>query len=74
MWARRTQRIEVRTGNDGQNWTTAVPATDFIFDPVENGNAVVIRMNANTRFVQLVFSANSGATGGQVAEVEIFGD
>jgi len=74
MWATRTQRIEVRTGNDGQTWTTAVPATDFVFDPVENGNTVAIRLNANARFVQLVFTANSGATGGQVAEIEIYGD
>ena len=74
MWARRTQRIEVRTSNDGQNWATAVPASDFLFDPVENANTVAIRMNAHARFVQLVFTSNSGATGGQVAEIEIFGN
>ncbi|MCL2600504.1 MAG: discoidin domain-containing protein, partial [Treponema sp.] len=74
MWSKRTQRIEIRTGNDGQNWTTAVAEAGYIFDPVENGNAVVIPLNANARFVQLVFLANSGATGGQLAEIEIYGN
>ncbi|MCL2192228.1 MAG: discoidin domain-containing protein [Treponema sp.] len=74
MWSRRVQHIEVRTGNDGQNWTTAVAETGFIFDPVENGNTVVIPLSANARFVQLVFTGNSGATGGQVAEIEIYGN
>jgi len=74
MWARRTQRMEIRVGNDGQTWTTAVPETELVFDPVENGNTVAVRLNANARFVQLVFTGNTGATGGQVAEVEIYGD
>ena len=74
MWNRRTQHIEVKTGSDGVNWTTAVPETEYVFDPVENTNTVVIPVNLSARYVQLVFTANSGATNGQVAEFEIYGE
>ena len=74
MWGRRTQRIEVKTGSDGENWTTAVPAADYVFDPQENANTAVIPINVTARFVQLVFTANSGGTNGQAAEFEIYGE
>ena len=74
MWAKRTQRIEVKVGADAQNLVTAVPERDYVFDPVENSNTVVISLDVTTRFVQLVFTANSGATNGQVAEFEIYGE
>jgi hypothetical protein len=72
MWARRTQRIEVKTGNDGENWTTLVPQADYVFDPEVNANTVVIPVNANARYVQLVFAANTGAGNGQAAEIEVY--
>jgi len=74
MWAKRTQRIEVKMGNDGQSWTSIVPEKDYQFDPAENANTVVIPLDASARYVQLVFTANSGATNGQVAEFEIYGE
>ena len=74
MWAKRTQRIEVKIGIDGQNWTTAVPEAEYLFDPGANANTVVIPVSASTRYVQLVFTANSGATNGQVAEFEVYGE
>ena len=74
MWAKRTQRVEVKTGNDGQNWTTAVLEADYLFDPLVNANTVVIPLDATARYVQLVFTANSGGTNGQVAEFEVYGE
>ena len=74
MWAKRTQRIEVKTGDDGIDWKTAVKATDYVFDPAANANTVVIPLNVTTRYVQLSFTANSEATNGQVAELEIYGE
>jgi len=72
MWAKRTQRIEVKTGNDGATWTTLVPQADYIFDPEANANTVVIPVNVTTRYVQLVFTANTGAGNGQAAEIELY--
>jgi hypothetical protein len=75
MWAKRTQKIEIKTGSDGQNWTTAVAETDYVFDPAANANTVVVPINGLTvRYIQLVFSANSGATNGQIAEFEVYGE
>jgi hypothetical protein len=75
MWSKRIQRIEVMVAdNDELNWTVAVPEADYEFDPEANANTVVIPMNVTTRYVQLVFTANSGATNGQVAEFEVYGE
>jgi len=74
MWSKRTQRIEVKTSNNTENWTTAVPQADYVFDPETNANTIVIPINVTTQYVQLVFTANSGGTNGQVAELEIYGD
>jgi hypothetical protein len=74
MWSKRTQRFEVKTGSDGQNWTTAVPEADYLFDPADNANTVVIPVSATTRYVQLVFTSNTGGTNGQVAEFEVYGE
>jgi hypothetical protein len=74
MWSIRTQRIEVKNSDDGINWTTAVPEADYIFDPDTNANSVVIPVNITTQYLQLVFTANSGATNGQIAELELYGE
>jgi hypothetical protein len=72
MWSKRTQRIEVQAADDGENWKTVVPEADYAFDPEANANTVAISLNVTTRYLQLVFTANSGATNGQVAELEIY--
>jgi len=72
MWGKRTQRIEVKTGNNGTSWSTAVRATDYVFDPETNANTVAIPVNVTTRYVQLVFTANTDANNGQAAEIEIY--
>ena len=74
MWSKRTQTIEVKTGNNGSDWTTAVPAAEYLFDPMANANTVAIPVDVNARYVQLVFTANTGATNGQVAEFEVYGE
>jgi hypothetical protein len=74
MWSKRTQKIEVKTGNDGENWSAAVPAAEYVFDPGANANTVVIPVNFTARYVQLVFTANTGGTNGQVAELEVYGE
>ncbi|MCL2880927.1 MAG: discoidin domain-containing protein [Treponema sp.] len=74
MWAKRTQRVEVKTSGDNQNWITAAPEADYTFDPAANANTAVIPVDVTARYVQLVFTANSGATNGQVAEFEVYGE
>jgi F5/8 type C domain/CARDB len=72
-WGRRTQTIEVlgRPNHSGA-FTSIVPATTYTFDPA-SGNTVTIPVTTTAVDVQLKFTANSGATGGQVAEMQVIG-
>ncbi|MNO23186.1 Chitinase A1 precursor [compost metagenome] len=72
-WATRTQTIQV-LGHD-QNSTTftnLVSATSYTFNPTSQ-NTITIPVSATVSQVQLRFTANSGAPGGQVAEFQVFG-
>jgi hypothetical protein len=72
IWGKRTQTIAVNVSNDGTNYTELVKTKQYTFDP-DAGNEVQISFDEmETRFVQLVFTQNSGAGGGQVAEFEIY--
>ncbi|GAA4604233.1 CARDB domain-containing protein [Actinoallomurus liliacearum] len=72
-WGRRTQTIEVlgRASHSG-SFTSLVAAKAYTFDPT-SGNTVTIPVTATAVDVQLKFTANSGATGGQVAELQVIG-
>jgi fibronectin type 3 domain-containing protein len=72
-WGARTQTIEV----DGREqsatgFTQLVAAKSYSFDP-NSGNTVTIPVSARVADVRLVFTANSGAGGGQVAELQVIG-
>lgn len=47
----------------------------ILFDPLTS-NIVDIKLRepAEVRFVQIIFYANTGATGGQIGELEIYSD
>jgi hypothetical protein len=72
IWEERTQTIEVLGSTDGTTFTTLVAAAIYTFDPETNKNIVTIPVTANTRYLRLTFTTNSGATGGQVAELEVY--
>lgn len=72
IWGKRTQTFGVYIGNDEENLTEWIPETDYVFDP-DMGNEVVLEFDpVNTQFVRLVFTGNTGANGGQVAEFEVY--
>jgi hypothetical protein len=72
IWGKRTQTFSVNISNDGENFEPFIDAKQYTFDP-DTGNEVQLLFDEmETRFVQLVFTENSGAVGGQVAEFEIY--
>ncbi|MDF2538986.1 MAG: coagulation factor 5/8 type domain protein [Herbinix sp.] len=72
IWGKRTQTIAVNISSDGENFTELVKMKQYTFDPDE-GNQIQIPFDeVETRYVQLVFTENSGAVGGQVAEFEVY--
>lgn len=74
IWGKRVQTIEIQTSDNGTDFTTLVAPTDYEFNPITNSNTVVIKINVKTRYVKFIFTKNSGATAGQVAEIEVYGE
>jgi hypothetical protein len=74
IWGKRTQTIEVLVGNDSETFTRLTPPTAYVFDPSVNGNAVAIPLNTQARYIRLIFTANTGAKSGQIAEFEVYGE
>ncbi|GLW09127.1 hypothetical protein Misp01_42560 [Microtetraspora sp. NBRC 13810] len=73
-WGTRTQNIQV-LGRE-QNATTyqnLVSAANYTFNPASGGNSVTINVSAAVADVQLRFTSNTGAPGGQVAEFQVIG-
>ncbi|MEU9596533.1 discoidin domain-containing protein [Streptomyces sp. NPDC048109] len=73
-WSKRTQNIQVLgRDQDASGFTSLVDAKDYVFDPASGGNSVSIPVGERAADVQLRFTANSGATAGQVAEFQVVG-
>ncbi|MFI1095491.1 discoidin domain-containing protein [Streptomyces sp. NPDC020917] len=72
-WGARTQTIEVQgREQSASGFTQLVAPKSYSFDPA-TGNSVTIPVTARVADVRLVFSANSGAGGGQAAELQVIG-
>jgi hypothetical protein len=73
IWQPRTQTFEILTSADGSNFSTLVASKDYDFDPIDSDNSVTIAVQAKTQYLRLRFTANTEATGGQMAELEVYG-
>ncbi|CAL9548630.1 hypothetical protein SUDANB95_04350 [Actinosynnema sp. ALI-1.44] len=73
IWGTRTQNLQVLGREQGApTFTSLVSARDYTWNPA-SGNTVTIPVSGRVADVQLRFTANSGAPGGQVAEFQVFG-
>lgn len=73
-WETRTQTLAVQGSTNGSNYTDIVGSAAYEFNPGVAGNSVTIDFAAaNTRYVRLLFSANTGWPAGQLSELEIYG-
>jgi hypothetical protein len=72
-WGTRTQTVQVLgRGQSASGFTSLVSAQTYTFNPAAS-NTVTIPVTATVADVQLRFTANSGAPGGQVAEFQVIG-
>jgi CARDB/F5/8 type C domain len=72
-WGARTQTIEVQGREQSSStFNQLVAPQSYSFNP-STGNAVTIPVTSRVADVRLIFSANSGAGGGQAAEVQVIG-
>ncbi|MFI9812892.1 galactose-binding domain-containing protein [Saccharothrix variisporea] len=73
VWGTRTQNVQVLGREQGAStFANLVSARDYTWNPA-SGNTVTIPVSGRVADVQLRFTANSGAPGGQVAEFQVFG-
>ncbi|WP_224365661.1 CARDB domain-containing protein [Hyalangium versicolor] len=74
IWGARTQTFAVLGHNASTStFSTLKSSATYSFDP-SSGNQVTIAVTATVSEVQLQFTGNSGATGGQVAEFQVIGE
>ena len=73
-WGARTQTIQVFGREQAATGLTALTtAQSFSFDPNGNANTVTIPVSARVADVEVSITSNSGAPGGQVAELQVMG-
>ena len=72
-WGARTQDVEIQISDDNENFTTVYPKTTLSFDP-NSGNYAYMEFDTpvETCYIRFVFYANTGATAGQAAEIELY--
>ncbi|MDX6348985.1 MAG: hypothetical protein QOF84_3775 [Streptomyces sp.] len=72
-WATRTQTLSVLGSTDGSTFSTLVGSVRCTFDPATGNTATVsLPSAATTRYVRLLFTANTGWPAGQVSEVRLY--
>ncbi|OLF08605.1 CARDB domain-containing protein [Actinophytocola xanthii] len=74
VWGPRTQSIQVLgREQSATGFTSLVARADYAFTPSVEQNSVSIPVQGRVADLRLQFFANSGAPGGQVGELRVFG-
>lgn len=73
IWGARTQLVEVLISDDNENFTTIIEKTTLSFDPVrDNSVYMAFEETVEARYIRFEFHANTGATAGQAAQIEVY--
>ncbi|MFI9344141.1 CARDB domain-containing protein [Streptomyces sp. NPDC052773] len=72
-WEARNQTAGVQGSTDGRDFTTLSGSASRTFSP-SSGNTVTLDVTAETRYVRVQVSANTGWNAAQLAELEVYGD
>ncbi|SBT39127.1 discoidin domain-containing protein [Micromonospora auratinigra] len=72
-WGARTQTLTVQGSTTGASFGTLVGSASYAFDPAGGNTVTVTVPTASTRYLRLLFTANSAWPAGQLAELEIYG-
>ncbi|GIF22732.1 hypothetical protein BJ973_000909 [Actinoplanes tereljensis] len=72
-WGTRTQSIQVFGQAQGASSVSLKARADYVFNPSANQNTVTIPVTGRAADVQLQIFSNTGAPGGQVAEIQVLG-
>ncbi|MFG2052592.1 discoidin domain-containing protein [Micromonospora sp. NPDC048930] len=72
-WESRTQTLTVQGSTDGSTFTTLVASAGYTFNPGSGNTVTISPATASTRYLRLLFTANTGWPAAQLAELEIYG-
>lgn len=72
-WEERTQTLAVQGSTDGMTFTDIVGSASYNFDPDSNNSVTISFAAADTRYVRLNITGNTGWAAGQLSEFEIYG-
>lgn len=74
LWGERNQTFQINYGDETGSMNELVVSTSYVFSP-DTANEVLIEFTpVEARFVELIFTENTGAGGAQVAELEVYGE
>ncbi|NYV74488.1 CARDB domain-containing protein [Streptomyces sp. UH6] len=74
VWGPRKQSFEILGRADGASaFTTLKARAEYAFSPSSGQNSVVVPVTGRVADLRLTFHSNTGATGGQVAELQVVG-
>lgn len=72
IWGKRYQEFSVEITEDGQNYRELIPMTQYEFTPDRNNEVVLEFDPVSIMGIRLNFISNTGASGAQVAEFEVY--
>ncbi|MBY8840483.1 discoidin domain-containing protein [Streptomyces sp. SP2-10] len=72
-WPSRSQTLKVQGSTDNQNFTDLTAAKAYTFDSGDDQSATIRFDTTTTRYVRVLFTANTGWPAGQVSELEVYG-
>jgi hypothetical protein len=74
VWGTRTQNVQVLgKAQTATGFTSLKARADYIFNPSSNQNSVTIPVTGRAADLQLQVFSNTGAPGGQVADLQVLG-
>ncbi|WP_433349905.1 CARDB domain-containing protein [Micromonospora sp. CA-111912] len=74
IWSARTQNLQVLgRAQTATGFTSLNAPANYAFNPASNQNSVTIPVTGRVADVQLKFFSNTGAPGGQVADLQVLG-
>ncbi|MHB9862876.1 discoidin domain-containing protein [Streptomyces sp. YIM S03343] len=72
-WPSRSQTLKIQGSTDNQNFTDLTASQAYPFDGGNDQSATVSFDATTTRWVRVLFTANTGWPAGQLSELEVYG-
>lgn len=72
VWGKRMQSFYIEYSTDGETYETLFEEDSYTFDP-DFGNEVVLEFEAKElQYLRIMFTDNTGASAGQLAEISVY--